>query len=83
MKEQKIETKEELTERLKNLKGDMNSLKNQSINLITSQQFKLIVDLESWTEKHHFGIEPEQVESVKEGMKKRQVLLQYVYNKLK
>ena len=83
MKEQKIKTKEELTERLKNLKGDMNSLKNQSINLITSQQFKLIVDLESWAEKHHFGIEPEQVESVKEGMKKRQVLLQYVYNKLK
>tara|TARA_B100001996_G_scaffold141402_1_gene107534 strand:- start:1041 stop:1292 length:252 start_codon:yes stop_codon:yes gene_type:complete len=83
MKENKIETKEELAERLKNLKGNMNSFKNQSINFITSQQFKLIIDLENWEEQHHYGLEPEQIESVKEGMKKRQLLLNYIYNKLK
>jgi len=83
MKNNKIETKEELTERLKKLKGDFNSFKNQSINFITSQQFKLIIDLESWEEQPHFGIEPEQIQSVKEGMEKRQKLLQYIYNKLK
>ena len=83
MKDTNKINKEKLAERLKNLKGNMKSLNNQSINLITSQQFKLIVDLENWTEQHHYGIEPEQVESVKEGMKKRQKLLNFIYNKLK
>ena len=40
--------KEKLTERLKKLKGNPSSLKNQSINYITSQQYKLEIDLENY-----------------------------------
>lgn len=83
MKNNKIETKEELTERLVKLEAPVNSLQNQAINFITSNQFKLILDLENWEQSPHQGIEPEQIESVKKGMEKRQKLLQFIYNKLK
>ena len=49
--------KEELTERLKNLKGNPLSLKNQSINYITSQQYKLKIDLENWNNQQHASLD--------------------------
>ncbi len=75
--------KEELTERLKNLKGNPLSLKNQSINYITSQQYKLKIDLENWNNQEHASLDQDQVDSVIQGFAKRNILLEYVYNKLK
>ena len=75
--------KEELTERLKNLKGNPLSLKNQSINYITSQQYKLKIDLENWNNQEHASLDQDQVDSVIQGFAKRNRLLEYVYNKLK
>ena len=75
--------KEELTERLKNLKGNPLSLKNQSINYITSQQYKLKIDLENWNNQEHASLDQDQIDSVIQGFAKRNRLLEYVYNKLK
>ena len=75
--------KEELTERLKTLKGNPFSLKNQSINYITSQQYKLEVDLENWNSQEHASLDQDQVENVAKGFTKRNKLLEYIYNKLK
>jgi hypothetical protein len=75
--------KEELTERLKNLKGNPFSLKNQSINYITSQQYKLKIDLENWNNQEHASLDQDQIDSVIQGFAKRNRLLEYVYNKLK
>jgi hypothetical protein len=75
--------KEELTERLKNLKGNPLSLKNQSINYITSQQYKLKIDLENWNNQEHASLDQDQVDNVIQGFDKRNILLEYIYNKLK
>ena len=75
--------KEKLTERLKKLKGNPSSLKNQSINYITSQQYKLEIDLENWNNQDHSLLEEEQITNVINGFDKRNKLLEYVYNKLK
>jgi len=75
--------KEKLTERLKKLKGNPSSLKNQSINYITSQQYKLEIDLENWNNQDHSSLEEEQITNVINGFDKRNKLLEYVYNKLK
>ncbi len=75
--------KEELTERLKKLKGNPLSLKNQSINYITSQQYKLEVDLENWNNQEHATLDQDQVENVAHGFANRSRLLEYIYNKLK
>jgi len=75
--------KEELTQRLTNLKGNPSSLKNQSINYITSQQYKLEIDLENWNNQQHASLDDEQVSNVVEGFNKRSKLLEYIYNKLK
>jgi hypothetical protein len=75
--------KEKLTERLKKLKGNPSSLKNQSINYITSQQYKLEIDLENWNNQDHSLLEEEQITSVINGFDKRNKLLEYIYNKLK
>ena len=56
--------KEKLTERLKKLKGNPSSLKNQSINYITSQQYKLEIDLENWNNQDHSSLEEEQITNV-------------------
>jgi len=74
--------KEMLTDRLVALEGDENSLKNQSIRYITSQQFKLIVDLESWRDQDHATLDQEQIDGVAEGMEKRKKLLAYIYTML-
>ena len=75
--------KEKLTERLKKLKGNPSSLKNQSINYITSQQYKLKVDLENWNNQQHASLDQDQVDNVVHGFAKRNRLLEYIYNKLK
>jgi len=75
--------KEELTERLKNLKGNPLSLKNQSINYITSQQYKLKVDSENWNNQQHASLDQDQIDNVVHGFDKRNRLLEYIYNKLK
>ena len=75
--------KEELTERLKNLKGNPLSLKNQSINYITSQQYKLKIDLENWNNQQHASLDQDQIDNVVDGFAKRDRLLEYIYNKLK
>ena len=75
--------KEELTERLKNLKGNPLSLKNQSINYITSQQYKLKVDSENWNNQQHASLDQDQIDNVVHGFAKRDRLLEYIYNKLK
>jgi hypothetical protein len=75
--------KEELTQRLTNLKGNPSSLKNQSINYITSQQYKLEIDLENWNTQQHASLDDEQISNVVEGFNKRSKLLEYIYNKLK
>jgi len=75
--------KEELTERLKNLKGNPLSLKNQSINYITSQQYKLKVDSENWNNQQHDLLDQDQMYHVVHGFDKRNRLLEYIYHKLK
>jgi len=75
--------KEKLTERLKKLKGNPSSLKNQSINYITSQQYKLEIDLENWNNQDHSSLEEEQITNVINGFDIRNKLLEYIYNKLK
>ena len=75
--------KEKLTERLKKLKGNPSSLKNQSINYITSQQYKLEIDLENWNNQDHSSLEEEQITNVINNFDIRNKLLEYVYNKLK
>jgi hypothetical protein len=75
--------KEELTERIKNLKGNLLSLKNQSINYITSQQYKLKVDSENWNNQEHASLDQDQIDNVVHGFAKRDRLLEYIYNKLK
>ena len=75
--------KEKLTERLKKLKGNPSSLKNQSINYITSQQYKLEIDLENWNNQDHSSLEEEQITNVINNFDIRNKLLEYIYNKLK
>ena len=76
-----IKTKQELLDRLKNLDGySEQTLSNQSLRLITAQQFKLVVDLEAWNSQDHDTLDEDQVVCVADGMEKRKKVLDYISN---
>ncbi|MGY8980755.1 MAG: hypothetical protein ACKVLD_08070 [Flavobacteriales bacterium] len=74
---------DELKQRIDLLKGDPNSMKNQSIQFITSQQYRLIMDTDNWETVDHSEVDDERIVELKYGFKKRNELLQYIYKKLK
>ena len=74
---------DELKQRIDLLKGDPNSMKNQSIQFITSQQYRLMMDTENWETVNQSEVDDEKIIELKYSFKKRNELLNYIYKKLK